>query len=133
MSKKNFCTWTIGINGGRMSSPNMFERISRAAALHLRKFHALTISSSCQGTKFQSLVFFLRLNQWTYPGYDQSMMWHKWKSLVSVKQNLNTKWVERWAATYIVLHAIWSMKFWCMKSRFDILQRRRMRDLTWLL
>lgn len=39
-------TSTMGINIGRISSPNTFERISRAAALHLRKFHIFTMSSS---------------------------------------------------------------------------------------
>lgn len=44
-------TWTIGISVGRISSPNTFESISRAAALHFRKFHTLTMSSSCRFEK----------------------------------------------------------------------------------
>lgn len=39
-------TWIIGIKVGRISSPKTLERISRAAALHFRKFQTLTASSS---------------------------------------------------------------------------------------
>lgn len=41
-------TWIIGIKVGRISSPKTFEKISRAAALHFRKFQELTVSSSCE-------------------------------------------------------------------------------------
>lgn len=96
-------TWTNAISVGRISSPNTFDRISTAAALHLRKFQILTISSSCHDHKSSHYK--------RYSAY-QNYQPNNW---IRNQQHYD-------AGNYIFFRTIRSMKPRWMKTRFNILQ-----------